>query len=99
MPAYIVQFEDNEDFASERKRHMAAHLGFLDVNAAAITAAGPLLVPDTGAGAGGLWLVTADSSSEVEALVHADPFWPTGLRKSFRVLQWKQVFKDGKRMI
>ena len=99
MPTYIVQFEDNEDFASERQRHMAAHLAFLDANATLINAAGPLLTPGTEVGAGGLWVVTADSAEEVEALVHADPFWPTGLRKSFRVLQWKQVFKDGTRMI
>ena len=29
-------------------------------------------------------------------LVHEDPFWPTGLRKSVRVLLWKRVFADGK---
>ena len=99
MPVYIVQFEDNEAFAAERQRHMSDHLAFLDANATRINAAGPLLVPGAGVGAGGLWVVTADSAEDVEALVHADPFWPTGLRKSFRVLQWKQVFKDGKRMI
>ena len=87
MPVYIVQFEDNEEFAAERQRHMSDHLAFLDANATLITAAGPLLAPDTEVGAGGLWIVNAKSAAEVEALVHADPLWPTGLRKSFHVLQ------------
>ena len=30
-------------------------------------------------------------------LVQADPFWPTGLRKAVRVLQWAQVFAEGRR--
>lgn len=42
--------------------------------------------------AGGLWLVDADGPDSVMALVQADPFWPTGLRKDVRVLEWKQVF-------
>jgi uncharacterized protein YciI len=33
----------------------------------------------------------------VAALYRADPFWPTGLRRSVRVLAWSQVFADGKR--
>jgi hypothetical protein len=35
----------------------------------------------------------------VDALVKEDPFWPTGLRRSVRVLEWSQVFRDGKRLI
>jgi uncharacterized protein YciI len=31
--------------------------------------------------------------------VKKDPFWPTGLRKSVRILAWKQVFADGRRSI
>jgi hypothetical protein len=27
-----------------------------------------------------------------------DPFWPTGLRRSARVLAWKQVYADGARL-
>ena len=33
MPVYIVQFEDNEEFAAERQRHMSDHLAFLDAKA------------------------------------------------------------------
>jgi hypothetical protein len=31
----------------------------------------------------------------VRRLCERDPFWPTGLRKSVRILEWRQVFADG----
>ncbi|NNF77484.1 MAG: hypothetical protein HKN05_05595 [Rhizobiales bacterium] len=94
---FAVLFEDNEAAADMRARYMADHLVFLETNKAAISAAGPLVEGQTGAPAGGLWLVSAAAADEVKALVEADPFWPTGLRKSVRILHWKQVFADGKR--
>lgn len=96
---YAVLFEDNDDKADERPRHVQAHLGFLEANAGAVTAAGPVLDTGSGQPAGGLWLVEAASSAEVRKLVETDPFWTTGLRKSVRVLEWKQVFAAGKRLI
>lgn len=99
MTIYAILFEDNEEFADERPRHMKAHLAFLEASKDQISAAGPLIDSATGAGAGGLWLVEADSAEAVDALVETDPFWPTGLRKSIRVLEWKQVFRDGSRLI
>jgi uncharacterized protein len=92
---FAVLFEDNTAFADEvRSRYMRAHLDFLMRNQAAIKSAGPLQ-EGQGAPAGGLWLVEAGAANEVEELVRDDPFWPTGLRRSVRVLAWKQVFVDG----
>ncbi|ADE40477.1 YciI family protein [Candidatus Puniceispirillum marinum] len=99
MFTYIVLFEDDEAFAAERQHNMKAHLSFLAAHADQISAAGPLMDSVVDSGAGGLWLVQAPSSEAVEALIHADPFWPTGLRKSHRILQWRQVFRDGKKLI
>jgi uncharacterized protein len=96
---YVVLFEDDDSRADMRPKHMPAHLAFLEQNATSIRAAGPLKQVDSGAGAGGLWLVEADSADTVQSLVEADPFWSTGLRKSVRVLQWTQVFADGKRQL
>lgn len=96
---YAVLFEDNESRADMRSKHMSAHLAFLERNAGTISAAGPLKDADADAPAGGLWLVEADSAQAVHALIEADPFWPTGLRKSVRVLQWTQVFAEGERRI
>ena len=96
---YVVLFEDNPELGSEvRRNHMPAHLSFLEKHADRIRAAGPLKSP-AGEPAGGLWLVEAESSDAVDALVKADPFWPTGLRKSVRILEWTQVFADGRRLL
>jgi uncharacterized protein len=67
--------------------------------AAAIFRAIPTPRSSLGDPAGGLWIIEADSSDEADALVKEDPFWPTGLRRSVRVLSWSQVFADGRRLI
>lgn len=94
---YAVMFEDDPARADARTRHMPDHLAFLEREAASIRAAGPLTEGD--AGAGGLWLVEADDESTVRSLVETDPFWPTGLRRSIRILAWRRVFADGARLI
>ncbi len=96
---YAVLFEDDDGHADMRPKHMPDHLAFLERNAADIQAAGPLKDTASGAPAGGLWIVEAESSTNVRSLVEADPFWPTGLRKSVRILEWRHVFADGKRRI
>ncbi len=93
---FAVRFEDNPDVGSEvRAKCMPDHLAFLTRNAADIKSAGPLLTPDNQI-EGGLWLVEAQNTAQVDDLVKADPFWPTGLRRSVRICAWKQVFADGK---
>jgi uncharacterized protein YciI len=77
---------------------MPEHLAFLERNSANVKTAGPLKNAD-GQAAGGLWIVEATDASDVDLLVKEDPFWPTGLRKSVRILEWTQVFADGKRRI
>lgn len=96
---YAVLFEDNEDRAEMRTRHMSEHLSFLERHSDRISAAGPLRDTQADTPAGGLWLVETDNPQAVRALVETDPFWPTGLRKSIRILQWTQVFADGERRI
>jgi hypothetical protein len=94
---YAVFFEDDDARADMRPKHMAEHLAFLERNANLIRAAGPLRDTASGAPGGGLWLVEAESGRTVRSLVEADPFSATGLRKSVRILEWTQVFADGKR--
>jgi uncharacterized protein len=95
---YAVLFTDNDAHADVRVQLMPAHLDFIERNRDRFRAAGPLRDAD-GTPAGGLWLVEADGPDAVADLIHRDPFWPTGLRKSVRVLQWSQVFADGRRLI
>ena len=96
---FAVLFEDNAERVAMRTQHMPDHLAFLEANASAIAAAGPLKDTTNGEPAGGLWLVDADNSQAVQALVEADPFWPTGLRQSVRILAWTQVFAGGERRV
>jgi uncharacterized protein YciI len=95
---YVAFFTDNPEHAEARRRLMPAHLAFLETQKDRIRAAGPLREAD-GTPAGGLWLVEAESRDMVEDLYRKDPFWPTGLRRSVRVLEWTQVFADGRRSI
>jgi uncharacterized protein len=96
---YVILFEDDPSKADMRARYMADHLAFLEAHADVVRAAGPLVDTGDGSGAGGLWLVEADKIGNAEALCRADLFWPTGLRKSVRILEWKQVFADRKRLV
>lgn len=96
---YAVLFEDDAERADMRAKLMPDHLAFLERHAAGVQAAGPLKDTASDAAAGGLWIVTADSPRAVRSLIEADPLWPTGLRKSVRILEWTQVFLDGSRRI
>lgn len=95
---YVILFEDAPDADPDiRRTHMARHLEFLERNADRIAAAGPLADPQ-GPGRDGMWIVTG-TMEEAERLVREDPFWPTGLRKSYAIIEWRQVFAGGKRLI
>ncbi|PBB37269.1 YciI family protein [Mesorhizobium sp. WSM3868] len=97
MTLFAVLLEDEVSRAEDVRRQYMPAIEFLGRNASAIRAAGPLRRAD-GAPAGGLWLVEAADHEQVENLVREDPFWPTGLRLSVRVLAWRQVFADGMRV-
>jgi uncharacterized protein YciI len=94
---FIVLFEDDPAKADIRPRLMPQHQAFLAANRKAVLEAGPL--SEAGAPAGGLWLVEAEDAAAVQRLIEADPFWPTGLRRSVRVLQWTRVFADGRSLL
>ena len=101
---YVVFFEDNTELGQDlRQQHLLAHLAFLEKHKTLFLAAGPLLADGGqtkgGEAEGGLWLVEAADRDAVTALVKEDPFWPTGLRKSYRIAMWKQVFAGGRRLV
>ncbi len=96
---FAVLFSDDPARADVRQKLMPDHLAFLEAHGSAISSAGPLTDMFDGSAAGGLWLVEAASAEEVRALCERDPFWPTGLRADVRVLSWRRVFADGRRLI
>lgn len=95
---YLVMFTDRPDRAEARQRLMPEHLAFLERHCDRVRAAGPLADANDGSPAGGAWLVDSGDRAGVERLVHEDPFWPTGLRQSVRILEWRQVFAEGRRL-
>ncbi|WP_120634820.1 YciI family protein [Ruegeria sp. EL01] len=91
---HIILFKDNPHADADiRRAHMAEHLNFLQANEDKIAAAGPLF-DNTGAGAGGIWLVGDSDLAAIDQLIRQDPFWPTGLRASYDILHWKVVFEN-----
>ena len=96
---FIILFEDAPDAEPDiRKMYMVEHLDFLEQNADKIEAAGPLFDTE-GQGRDGLWIVEVGAEDEADQLVHQDPFWPTGLRKSYSIIKWRQVYADGMQLI
>lgn len=96
---FVVLFEDAPEADPDiRKAHMSQHLDFLERNSDKIEAAGPLSDPAQD-GRDGLWVVNAGAPEEIDQLIHEDPFWPTGLRKSYAIIGWTQVYANGSRLI
>lgn len=96
---FVILFKDNPSAdPGIRKRHMPAHLDFLEQHSGQIESAGPLHTT-AGDGAGGIWIVDAEDEATADELVKSDPFWPTGLRESYQILCWTQVYANGRRLI
>jgi uncharacterized protein YciI len=96
---FIILFEDAPHADPDiRKNHMAQHLSFLERHANKIEAAGPLTDPER-QGRDGLWVVDVASIDVAESLVREDPFWETGLRATYSIIPWKQVFSAGSRLV
>ena len=96
---FIILFEDSKQADPDiRKIHMKDHLAFLHENSDVIESAGPLM-DQAGKGRDGLWIVNVENETQAEHLVKQDPFWPTGLRESYSIIPWKQVFCDGESLI
>ena len=94
---FVVVFEDASDAdPGIRKGHMAEHLSFLEANQ--IEAAGPLIDSEN-KGRDGLWVLDAPDRETVEQVIREDPFWPTGLRASYAILEWTQVLAGGQRLM
>lgn len=90
---YVVLLEDDPAHADARPKYLNDHLAFLRRNEGIIREAGPLKDTKTGEPAGGIWIVDAPDDDLVWSLVKSDPFWPTGLRKHVRVLEWTVTHK------
>lgn len=89
---FVVLFEnDPETCVTIRLSYLPLHIAFLQRHAETIEVAGNLSDGNDPAHAA-MWVLNAEDEAEVERYVREDPFWPTGLRKSFKIMQWRQWF-------
>jgi len=95
---YVVLLEDEPKNADARPKYLKDHVAYLETLLGKIRSAGPLTDTKTNTAAGGIWIIEAGSADEVQKMLEADPFYKAGLRKSIRILAWKQVFADGKKV-
>ena len=95
---FVVLFEENSAAdPSIRDRVFPEHISYLAKNFSSVTAAGTVFY-ETGKRFGGMWIVQAAERREVDTLVTEDPFWPTGLRKRYEILEWRIVFNNGEKL-
>jgi uncharacterized protein YciI len=96
---YVIRFFDKPDMLAVREQLLPVHLAWLDERQSSILVAGALRIEAGATPVGALWIVEANSSEEVEASFQTDPFWLSGLRQSFEILQWSKAFPDRNAMI
>lgn len=96
---FVVIFTDVPGKGDVRKRELAAHLEWLELNKSVIPIGGSLRRELGDVPEGGLWIAEARSKSEVESLVIADPFYIAGLRKSFEVFHWSKANASRKSLL
>ncbi len=89
---YALICFDRPDSAALRDAHRAAHVEFLDANAARIVFGGPLKGAPDGPSTGALIVVDCATREEAEALIGADPFYRGGVYESVAIRAFKRVF-------
>jgi len=89
---YAIICFDRPDSARLRDAHRAAHVQFLNANAARIVFGGPLKGSADGPSTGALIVVNCSTREEAETLIGADPFYAGGVYESVSIRAFKQVF-------
>jgi uncharacterized protein len=91
---FIVRFFDNQDKAFVRRDNLSKHLDWLKLNGEKILVAGSLRNEPGDNPLGALWIVEANSKSDINDIIKSDPFWICGLRDSYEILHWSKAFND-----
>lgn len=89
---YAVICFDRPGSAALRDANRAAHVAFLNANAARIVYGGPLKNTSDGPSTGALIVLDCATREEAEAVIGADPFYRGGVYESVSVRAFKQVF-------
>ena len=78
---WLVVFRDDPAILEHRKAFGQQHISYLQENRDTIVLAGGLRNKEETPFAGGAWLVSANSTSDVESLVQNDPYYNPEHRK------------------
>ena len=89
---YAIICFDRPDSARLRDTHRAAHVQFLNANAARIVFGGPLKGTADGPSTGALIVVNCATREEAETLIGADPFHAGNVYESVSIRAFRQVF-------
>ena len=90
MATFILICRDKPGALDLRMATRAAHLAWVGDNMEKVVRAGPLL-DDAGGMTGSLFIVEAESRTDVEAFTAADPYARAGLFESVEILSWRQT--------
>jgi hypothetical protein len=89
---YAVICFDRPGSAALRDTHRAAHMEYLNANAARIAYGGPLKNAADGPSTGALIVLDCATREEADAIIGADPFYRGGVYESVSVRAFKPVF-------
>ncbi|MDH3317589.1 MAG: YciI family protein [Gammaproteobacteria bacterium] len=93
---FVVRFTDKQDRKEVREQFLQAHVDWLDQHKQHVLVGGSLRRTPGEQPVGGLWIVEAESRSEIQQLIRSDPFWINGLRQNYEILHWSKAFADSK---
>lgn len=77
--AMAAWLRDGPDGAEIRRRHLAAHLEFVEAHLDTILVAGPLLSGPDGEMTGSLYVLGVGDRAEAMAFLERDPYYAAGL--------------------
>lgn len=89
---YMFHCTDKAGAAEIRGANRAAHLEYLEANAARLSAAGPLLSDDGQGMVGSLLIVECADAAEAQAFADNDPYAKAGLFQSVVIRPWRRVY-------
>ena len=91
---FILRFTNNPEKVGLVSQYYPAHVEWLKERESVILVPGAIRTEPDAPPLGGLWIVRAESKTEVEALFRTDPFWVNGLRQGYEILYWYKAFPD-----
>ena len=89
---WIVLFEDTPGMLPHRAAHKEAHVAYISAHSDQILIGGGLQAMPGAPFEGGLWVVEAETQTEVVGLVLGDPYFNPDHRR-FRIYHWNRILE------